>query len=161
MKCLLAGILGFVSVCLPAAALELVPWEGSLPSDAILAGHEGGGSELAVCVVSDWGGQHPGALTEDGTCRVAWGGQEHLVSHGLLVLVGGSADDGEWVAAEEGSVPGNAFRAGGDDGGPLYVCRAPVDNGLVPGKLTDHGWCYVAHDGEEHYFVTDYEVLVE
>ena len=143
------------------ADYELVAWDGSMPSDAVRAGEDDSGSALYACVASGWDGQHPGALSEDGTCMVAWGGQQHDLEDGFQVLVSTTSPDGEWVHLPDGGVPDNAFHAGGDDSGPLLVCRVGSWGGRYPGKLTEAGWCYVAHAGEEHYFTDDYEVLVE
>ena len=141
-----------------ADAYELEPWAGTLPANAVRAGDDGG-EPLFVCVVAGWGGQHPGVLDNLGVCRVAWGGQEHQFDDDFLVLV--DSGDGSWETVAAGEVPDGAFRAGGDDSGALYVCRAGVGGALVPGKLTAEGWCYVARNGEELYFTKDYEVLLE
>lgn len=159
---------GVLLVCLvvfaaPALAADyaLVEWGGTLPGDAVRAGVDSGGAPLHVCVASGWDGHHPGALTDGGRCLVAWGGQQHEFDSGFQVLASGSSPDGDWQQVSEGQVPDNAFRAGGDDSGPLLVCRVDAWGGTIPGKLTESGWCYVAHAGEEHYFTGDYEVLVE
>jgi hypothetical protein len=142
-----------------AAALELVPWPGQLPGDALTAGVAADGSALGVCVVSDWGGRHPGILGADGACSVAWGGQAHRFEADFLVLV----DDGSagWEAVGDGGLPASAFPAGGDDSGPIFVCRVDARGGRYPGKLTNEGWCYVPAEGEELVFTGDYEVLVD
>lgn len=147
----------------PVAAAEyaLVEWDGSLPGDAVAAGSDSSGATLYVCVASGWGGHHPGSLGADGRCLVAWGGQQHEFDGDFQVLVGGTAPEGTWQDMPDGGVPGGAFPAGGDDSGPLLVCRVAAWGGTFPGKLTEAGWCYVAHDGDEHYFTSDYEVLVE
>ncbi len=150
---ILAGLAGLAE----AASYELVAWEGSLPADAVQAGEDKASAPLYVCVASAWGGEHPGKLDEAGVCHVALGGEERTFEDDFQVLVG--PPEGDWVPISDGT-PDNAFAAGGDDGGPIPVCRVSTWGGLYPGKLVD-GWCYVADGGEEHYFTEDYEVLVE
>jgi hypothetical protein len=157
-RCLAVACVWLVAVP-AAAALELLPWQGRLPGDALAAGTAADGSTLGVCVVNGWGGSHPGILGADGVCSVAWGGQEHRVESDFLVLV----DDGAagWEAVGDEGPPAGAFPAGGDDSGPIFVCRVSAWGGVYPGKLTDEGWCYVPADGSEHVFTDDYEVLVD
>jgi len=142
-----------------AQSYTQIPWEGSVSPDALRAGTDEDGSPLYLCVVTSWGGSHPGELTAAGECQVAWGGQGHSFDEGFAVVVGDP--EGEWRVMEDGGIPAGAYPAGGDDSGPIYICRVDSWGGLHPGKLTEEAWCYVAHDGEEHYFTQDYEVLVE
>jgi hypothetical protein len=134
-------------------ALELIPWSGSLPGDAVVAGADASGAALYVCVAATRGGEHPGALSAVGVCEVAWGGQGYSLSEDFKVVTG---SDGQWVAGVQSKLPDGAFAAG-DDGGPLYVCR--LDG--RPGKLTGDGWCYLAEDGAERSATSGYEVLVQ
>jgi hypothetical protein len=143
-----------------AQGLDLSPWSGAVPGDAVAAGQGADGSDLFVCVASSWGGEHPGRLTADGICHVPWGGKEHSFDGDFLVLVGSSSAAVAWQPVTKGKVPAGAYPAG-DDGGPIYVCRVDTKDGLLPGKLTDDGWCYVAISGNELTFADGYEVLVE
>ncbi len=135
-----------------AHGLDVRAWEGTLPGDAFVAGEDAVGT-LYVCVAPWSGGRHPGALTEDGVCHVAWGGEEFTTSSDFSVVVGGG---GSWVGSIDDGVPAEAFAAG-DDRGALYVCKAEGR----PGKLSADGFCYIAANGEERRFTSGYEVLVQ
>lgn len=66
-----------------------------------------------------------------------------------------------WVAASGGQVPPSAFAGGEDNGEPVYVVRAPLNGGIIPGKLVpSHGQCYVPWGGQENP-VREYEVLCD
>ncbi len=151
---LLIGLAGSQGV---AATYELVAWKGSLPSNAVQAGEDDAGAPLFVCVASVYGGEHPGKLDESGVCHVALDGQGKTFEQDFKVVVGPS--EGTWIPVSNG-VPDNAFAAGGDDDGPIPVCRVSTWGGLHPGKVLE-GWCHVANEGEEHYFSEGFEVLVE
>jgi hypothetical protein len=139
-----------------ADAYDLTPWSGSLPGGAVEGGEDSDGGALFICVASRWGGQHPGSLSSAGMCSVAWGGEAHSLDADFQVLVGAAS----WVHMPDGGIPDRAFVAG-DDGGPLYVCRALTQGGLYPGRLNAEGWCYIAAGGVENVFTEAYEVLVE
>ena len=151
-----AAILAGAVVVL-AGGYVLQPWEGEVPAGALEAGADDNGNPLYICVVSNWGGQHPGELAGGG-CQVAWGGQAHRFEKDFMVLIG---ESGNWVKVGADGIPEGAFRAGGDEDGPMYVCRVEAWGGVHPGKLSEDRWCYVTHDGGEQPFTEGYEVLVE
>ena len=90
-----------------------------------------------------------------------------LVAAGAAVLVAlagvraASAADGNWVAYENGALPGDAIAAGHDTNGKtLYFCRAYLPPGFEPGKVNQNlGSCRYAYGRQE---VPDpvYEVMV-
>ncbi|MDD9986508.1 MAG: DUF3421 domain-containing protein [Spirochaetaceae bacterium] len=71
-------------------------WEpgsgGTVPSNAIPAGSEVGGTPLYICRAEIEGGTHPGKTRERiGSCAVAWGGREHYINpYEVLVAVAGA-----------------------------------------------------------------------
>jgi hypothetical protein len=89
------------------------------------------------------------------------------VSFGLAVLWGGLGmakimwgQDEFWRPASNGEVPRGAFRAGGEEGNPLFVCRAAHEGGLHPGKIRrDFDGCLIPFGGKEIH-EKNYEVLV-
>ena len=71
------------------------------------------------------------------------------------------------VAVNGGPLPPNAVQAGNETDltvngptYPLYICRAPFQGGLHPGKIRS-GWtaCHISWGGTEHAIST-YDVLV-
>ncbi|CAH1179598.1 unnamed protein product [Phaedon cochleariae] len=66
-----------------------------------------------------------------------------------------------WAPGRGGAVPPRAFTGGEDNGEPIYVVRAQLNGGLIPGKLVpSHGVCYVPWGGQENA-VAEYEVLCD
>lgn len=66
-----------------------------------------------------------------------------------------------WVAAEKGNVPVNAFPAGhSEQGETLYIGRVRHNGNFVVGKIQpSHRVCYIASGTEEINF-PKYEVFV-
>lgn len=78
---------------------------------------------------------------------------------GLLVMSGWSlAGDLVWIPWAGGEPPTGAIKSGVEGKNVMYVCRAPYDNGLHPGKLFN-GKCNIAYEAKEHALVPA-EVLV-
>lgn len=67
----------------------------------------------------------------------------------------------QWVAASGGLRPAGAIQSPASESGyPFYICRALVDDDLLPGKIrTPFQGCNVTGAGPEQQ-VSDYEVLV-
>jgi hypothetical protein len=64
-----------------------------------------------------------------------------------------------WVYASGGTVPEEAFKAGRDENGIIYICRARHEGDLIPGKVSPAvGIASVSYNGKEHT-VEEYEVL--
>ena len=68
-----------------------------------------------------------------------------LLAAGAAVLVAlagdraASAADGNWVAYENGALPGDAIAGGHDTNGKtLYFCRAYLPPGFQPGKVNQN-----------------------
>lgn len=131
-------------------ATSWVPGNGaSIPPNAVVAGNENG-TPLYACRVRDkqnW--VMLGKVVGEG-CNYGFGKEK--VSKQFEVLVG----DGDWRQ------PTNNF-AGAFDGGPdyngepRYLCRAPYQGGIHPGRLIPSG-CYISYGGKA-FPVTDYEVF--
>jgi hypothetical protein len=115
---------------------------GSVPNDAIVAGHEYGGEQLFVCR----GGQKEGYNIQLGKfrkefpgCYISWGGQAFTVPDFEVLVSSWSS----WVM--DGYVPPNAMVGGWDvpeadkPRGPEYYCRAYIDGALQLGKLKSQG----------------------
>src|SRR6185503_10340172 len=77
-----------------------------------------------------------------------------------IVLLGGVspllAQSVTWVS--KGTIPANAVVGGGENGYPLYVCRANYMGGVHPGKLLA-GNCNIGYGGKE-IVLNNYEILV-
>jgi len=105
---------------------------GSVPSGAVVAGHEADGTPLYVARAATHDGLHPGKVRPAfGAANIPYGGQEIKVNP-YEVLVG----EATWESARDGRVPDGAIVAGYEaDGAPLFVARAHVHDGLHPGKV--------------------------
>ncbi len=127
-----------------------VPGNGAaIPPNAVVAGNENG-TLLYTCRVREkqnW--VMLGKVVGEG-CNYGFGKEK--VSKQFEVLVGG----GNWRQ------PTNNF-AGAFDGGPdyngepRYLCRAPYQGSLHPGRLIPSG-CYISYGGKA-FSVTEYEVF--
>jgi hypothetical protein len=128
--------------------------------DAVVGGITAANSRpYYVCRANVGGGIHPGLMMAgDDHCLVAYGGGTQSVTpYDLLQPT--------WVTVgPSGSLPANAVALGTDSpqsgSATLYVCRAQVANGLLPGKTTAT-WhpCNVGTAGAEATPST-YDVLV-
>jgi hypothetical protein len=64
----------------------------------------------------------------------------------------------QWIPAAGGVVPQGAVIGGWYTGGPLFVCRAPYNGGIHPGKIVGAN-CNIGWGGRE-ITLPSYEVLV-
>ena len=127
-----------------------VPGNGAaIPPNAVVAGNENG-SPLYACRFRDkknW--VMLGKVVGEG-CNYGLGKEN--VSKQFEVLVGG----GSW--RQPTSSFAGALDAGPDyDGSPRYLCRAPYQGGVHPGRLLNSG-CYISYSGKA-FSVTEYEVF--
>ena len=142
-------------------------WDGVIPFDAVVGGHEGG-LPLYVCRAYKWPGYgtQPGKY-RDGLpgCSFGFGGQEVYVSSPWFeYLVYG------WAFASNGQIPANAVIGGYEAPGPgqlfgeaLYYCRTSLYNtsDWQLGKIRpEFGACLVPYGGRE-VAATRYNVLVQ
>ncbi len=132
------------------------PWQGHLPSNAVIAG-QAAGSSLGICLVDYQNGQHPGKVYAN-KCNFGWGGQEIVVSHNFEVLVAESFVTPQWAASSHGRLPRNAWEAAQYAGVQGYVCRAHYRNGVHAGKVYA-GKCNIGWGGSE-IVLDNYEVLL-
>jgi hypothetical protein len=125
----------------------------STGGDPILSGALVGGSEdgraLYICRAIYNNGIHPGKFRADlGGCNIGWGGKEVTVPSYTFLYP-------HW----EKTVTEVEYAPGTEGGKPLYICRAPYQNGLHPGKYRqDLGGCNIGWGGKE-VTVTNYELL--
>ena len=142
-------------------------WNGQVPFDAVVGGHEGG-LPFYVCRAY----QKPGYGTQPGKfreglpgCSFGFGGQEiYEPTPWFEFLVFG------WSIASSGAVPANAVVGGYEAPGPgqlvgpaLYYCRASLGNtsDWQLGKIRPgFGACLIPYGGREVY-ATQYNVLVQ
>jgi len=142
------------------AQLEWVPFEGELPSNAVIGGVETNRS-LAICRCDYNKGTHPGKVVEK-ACNIGWGGKEVIVKD-FEVLVNKGVVELDWVKTKGLTLPKNAIQAGDEKGVPLYIGRKFYENGTHPGKVFKVGKryiCNVGWGGKEKVF-KGFEVLVE
>ncbi|XP_059488084.1 uncharacterized protein LOC132203930 [Neocloeon triangulifer] len=80
-----------------------------------------------------------------------------LFAYALVIHYAAGQDD--WRSGQDGSVPCNAFVGTLDKGKPVYVARAALNGGLLPGKLVSRlGQAYIPFNDKE-YKVSSYDVL--
>jgi hypothetical protein len=119
--------------------LQWVRKNVSIPANAIAGGQENGGT-LYVCRAPHNGGLHPGKIV-DGNCNIGWGGEEQVIRD-YEVLIG----DGIWGKPRADYA--GSFAAGQENGEALYLCRAPFNGGVHPGKVVA-GNCNIGWGGKE------------
>lgn len=112
----------------------------AVPADAVIGGSEDG-IPLPVCRATYAGGLYPGKLVKD-NCNISYDSRE-IYTHGFEILAGTGA---HWGAPQPGFQ--GAFVAGGENGGPLYLCQAEYRGNLHPGKIYD-GKCDISYAGRE------------
>ena len=68
----------------------------------------------------------------------------------------------QWIRSSGGQVPHGAIQGGRTSKGePLYIGRKIHAGVMVPGKIHPSlGGLFIAYDGKEHAFQSDYEILV-
>jgi hypothetical protein len=150
-----------------AAAMAAAPgWigasNGAVPSGAVEGGKEAapGQAILFICRAPFNGGIYPGKVRQDfGSCRITFAGAaKGMATYQVLTTV-----DLSWVAAQDGGLPANAYEAGKEsppNDEKLYVCRAPYNGGIHPGRLNPASkGCNIEWGGKEIIIYT-YEVLI-
>ncbi len=142
------------------AQLEWVPFEGEIPTNAVIGGHEAN-RILPVCRCEFMGAKHPGKVVAN-KCNIGYGGAEKAVAK-FEILVNNGMATLDWFKAE-GKLPDNAVQAGTERGVPLYVGRSLFKGGTHPGKVFSIGKgryiCNIGYGGKEITEKT-FEVLVE
>lgn len=142
-----------IAAALPALAQTWVAGTGSLPALAVRGGTDLGGTPLYICRATDGQGlTHVGKYGSGLGCVYFYNGQAFSPST-YQVLTDYSAD---WQAASGGSAPGNSYQAAS---GPVYVCRALVENSRQVGQLRSGSpGCAIEFGGTGGVFTT-YEVM--
>lgn len=111
-----------------------VATKSGLPDGAFVIGQDAAGEKLYSCRAPFNKGLHAGRMTEKlGVCQVSWGGKVNDLK-GYEVLTGAGL---QWVAGPR-TVPDYAVVAGNEHppgSQMLFVCRANVDGGQIPGKF--------------------------
>jgi hypothetical protein len=126
------------------------------PATALIAGQEGG-LPVSICRAPYQNGMHPGKLLGNNGCSIGYGGREILLPQ--YEVLTGNPQTTRWVQSAGGqNVPG-AYIGGGEPGRPqLPVCRAPIANGTITGKVVAQ-FCNISAGGREIQ-APRYEVLV-
>ncbi len=144
----------------------LVMWQVAapnqpIPATALPGGHEQG-QPTALCAAEYQGAREIGRVV-GGNCSFGHAGVEVRQSSYELLLGNAAAlrlnpQFVRWVPAQNGLLPPGAFVAAREGEKLLPVCHAPVQGGVVPGKVVGNA-CKVAFGGKE-VAVPQYEVLV-
>ena len=136
-----------------------MPFEGKIPKRAVKAGKECDQTVFIGRAVHN-GSLTPGKiLSNEIVCKIPWGTISNS-KEDFEILVNSSSFN--WVAAENGSVPQNAFPGGHSEGGEtIYIGRVKHESGaLIVGKIEpSHGVCYIAFELSELNY-RKYEVYV-
>lgn len=101
----------------------------------------------------------PGKVLEiDKTCFIPWGCVSNKKDDYEILMCSSNYN---WVSAERGEVPVNAFPAGhSEQGETLYIGRVLHNRNLIVGKIQpSHRVCYIAFGAQELNF-KKYEVFV-
>lgn len=126
----------------PAPSGKWVGYNGDIPPNAVAGGFIHG-HPVFICQSSYNGGEHPGRITED-ACTITYGGQEvRLPIDAILV-----GHHYYWQNVDPNDMPPNAVVGGGENGGPLFICQAPFEGGVYPGKVVA-GACNIGSHGAE------------
>ncbi len=141
--------------------LEWVPFEGKIPTEAVIGGIENNNT-LPVCRCDYNGAMHPGKVVAN-KCNIGYGGVEKAIAS-FEVLVNRGIIELHWQKSE-GSLPSQAVQAGTERGLPLYVGRAFHKGNTHPGKVFKSGSdnkyiCNLGYGGKE-IVNTTFEVLVQ
>lgn len=128
------------------------------PLRSVMAGGEPG-RLLGICRAAHQNGVHPGKLIGD-RCSIGWGGAEVMLEqYEVMAAAPSPSAQGVGWAVSDGSVPPNALVAGQEPGRNLFVCRAPHQNGIHPGKVA-RGHCVIGWGGKE-MSVKPFQLLVQ
>jgi hypothetical protein len=126
------------------------------PATALIAGQEGG-LPVSICRAAYQGGTHPGKLLGNNGCSIGYGGREVLIPQ--YEVLTGNPQNTRWVQSAGGQPVPGAYIGGGEPGRPqLPVCRAPIQNGTITGKVVAQ-FCNISAGGREIQ-APRYEVLV-
>jgi len=145
----------------PVAAPTKLAWvrlaQGApRPATALIAGQEAG-QPVSICRAAYQNGIHPGKLLGNNGCSIGYGGREILLPQ--YEVLTGSPQTTRWVQSSGGQAVPGAYIGGGEPGRPqLPVCRAPIPNGTITGKVVAQ-YCNVSAGGREIQSPR-YEVLV-
>lgn len=131
---------------------DWVAFNGAVPENAVVGGHRADRAFI-ICQAPYNGGMHPGRLGDAG-CTISWGGQEiALPPAGILV-----GDGYYWRAVDPNyGFPPDAVAGGGENGHPLFICQAPFEGGIYPGKVVGNACNIAAHGAEIQRY--DFRVL--
>lgn len=136
-----------------------ISFEGEIPKQAVKGGREDG-QKLFIGRAAHNGSLTPGKILEASqTCIIPWGTIANEKVNSQILMCG---SDSNWVLAENGRVPTNAFPAGhSEQGETLFIGRVKGSRGdLIVGKVQpSHRVCYIAQDNREMGF-SKYEVFV-
>lgn len=148
------------------AQLKWVPFQASMPANAVMGGSENG-AQLPVCRCAFNGGTHPGKVVS-GRCNIGWGGNEQSVA-AFEVLVNPENVKLDWVKVEGATLPAGAVEGGSENNAPMYIGRVNYsvggrNLGVHPGKVFKSGSGYICnfgYGGKEISVNRDFEVLVQ
>ncbi|XP_001965587.2 uncharacterized protein LOC6505038 [Drosophila ananassae] len=130
---------------------------GSVPPNAIVAGHDSDGDTIYVGRAFFHNDMLPAkVIPNKGKAYVAYAREEHELEN-YEVLSGHNYD---WLPAENGAVPAGAVKIGQNvDGEWLYAGRGYHAGSLTVGKVhPSHGCLYIPYDSDE-VKIFAYEVL--
>jgi hypothetical protein len=140
----IAALATFAVASLAAAQTGYLQWMRAGPGHPVPGGFVGGtekGRPLIVCRGPYSSGVYPGKLV-NGICDISFGNKEvSLDDYEVLVGVGG-----QWGPPQADYA--GAFVAGGENGGPLFLCQSPYEGGVHPGKIYDNS-CHISYGGRE------------
>lgn len=122
---------------------------GYIPPHAFQVGHESNGKPLYLCRVRIFGSLQAGKTWRGyDRCNVPYGGKEYIKANYSLFLWRGQK--GHWQVFS-GHMPRRALEVGRDsDGKRLYLCQAPFNGGMQPGKTwRGYGKCNISFAGHE------------
>lgn len=143
----------------------VAPQRGKVPANAFVGGKEPGRT-LFVCRTPYKGGMHPGKVVA-GKCNIGYGGREIVAAKYQVMVVAqrpvapptASLPKGMgWALARGNKLPAGAVGGGYERGRPIFLCRAPFQGGLLPGKLVGKR-CVISNRGRE-VSAPKYQVLV-
>lgn len=101
-----------------------------------------------LCKVSYQGGVQPGKTWQGyNNCNVPFAGKELLFNAFRMIK---RPRHGYWIRYKF-QIPDNAYQVGYEaNGRPLYLCKAPFDGGIHPGKTwRGYDGCNIPYGGKE------------
>jgi hypothetical protein len=137
----------------PDLSGKWVDYTGNIPDNAVPAGiiHN---QPVFVCQATYNNDIHPGRITNDGHCLITYGGSEiRLPIDAILV-----GHHYHWEDAGPDNSPPGEIEGGYENGGSLYICQAPFEGNVYPGKVVA-GNCNIGAHGVE-IIRQEYKVLV-